>query len=1066
MPEKRLTIKKRLLLLFMVFVIVLNTMPVSVFAHNAYFIKVTYDKGAKKVVGQVVYDDVGAGRIRKMLNKPSTILNPEKSHQEYRVVEDSGNKSGSVGNIDDLKLTFPGKEIKKDDKGVANNGGSMDAARAMEIANTLVAELNDYIYTTHPEGFETFEDFKSAVNEAKSAGSATTGGEYTTVNTKDGGQRKFLTSMVKGYGTETLETGAKSPIYDTEYSGSNDVINWSDLIDIADAHEAIGVYYADAGLDKKPGAIEEKLSKFFGSVLLGLQSMLGLYSTNDLVFNQGSRAVGFYGGIMSMDWMNKVVGFHIIFLSIAFSVLVLAIAKLLFQRNLATISTYARISLIEGIKDLIVVMILLGLIFPIISMVIRVNANIVEIMAGTAPAYSVLGTTGAGGDFNNFAGIIVMFFYFFISIYLNVVFIIRAITIAFLIATAPIFVMAIAFGNSGKSMFISWARELVANIFLQAFFAFIISFFMNIQTSTRVLENLIISFSLIPLSGVFRGLIMGQAGGATTQIAHRAASQGTKAAGALALAGGALAVAGGGAAAKAVAGNGSVSEIAGKGSMPAAKSLGMNNSIGGKNQGGNLDLGCAPASGPEGSGGPSGGSTGGEEKTITSMADDVYRDVKGPENDNYERLMKEENKAKGVSSSSSPSMQARVQADSSGQASNSGTSSGEKNSNVSAAMGGAMAGATLVGGIKAGKAETIKPQFDKEVAPPPGMDEANFNMKTESDNFNNLQQEEIKRDGRNDVIDSNQAGKKESINQEHASKMSSIGTENASRTRTAEEEARAKEKLSDRERANYGADTNPNWRDNRRQAIMGSAFVVGSKKLIDKGVSKAKPVITNSPVYQSAAKGAQKVMGSAKATVNTGKNYVAGKSQEFQASHPQAVQNIRKVQEVDRKVYAKATSTANAMGDKVAQPVKNIASTTHQTIKKDGGYIKQAPRAIGRTVAGVTAASAALAYGGEDSGYANKAMAAASEKLTPRRLQQFQHENSPTYTKKEENNNNSAKYYEASRPLKNGDYQEVSQNQNNYDNRYDKDKAQSRRQAEAQKTREERDLEDYQASRG
>ena len=1071
MPEKRLTIKKRLLLLFMVFVMVLSTFPMSVFAHNGYFIKVTYDKGAKKVVGQVVYDDVGSGRIRKIFKKPSTLLNPEKSHQEYRVAEDAGGGYGSVGNLDDLKLTFPGKELKNENDGVVNNGGSMDAARAMEIANTLVAELNDYIYTLNPNGFNTFEEFKSAVDSAKSAGSSREGGAYATAEAADGSTRQFLTAMVKGYGTETLETGAKSPLYDSNFSGGeSDVINWADLIDIADAHAKIGVYYADAGLDKKPGVIEAKLSEFFGSVLLGLQSMLGLYSTNDLVFNQGSRAVGFYGGIMSMDWMQKVVGFHIIFLSIAFSVLVLAIAKLLFQRNLATISTYARISLIEGIKDLIVVMILLGLIFPIISMVIRVNANIVEIMAGTAPAYSVLGTSGAGGDFNNFAGILVMFFYFFISIYLNVVFIIRAITIAFLIATAPIFVMAIAFGNSGKAMFVSWARELVANIFLQAFFAFIISFFMNIQTSTRVLENLIISFSLIPLSGVFRGLIMGQAGGATTQIAHKAASQGTKAAGAIALAGGALAMAGGGAAAKAVGGNGSVSEMAGKGSMPAAKSLGMNNSVGGNGKNGGLDLGGAPASGPGGPGGPSGGSGGGDEKPMTSMADDVYRDVKGPENDNYERLMKEENRAKNIN----PQANTNMSQGKNGKAStanatttySSETGSKKPGSNASAAMAGAMAGATVVGGINAKKNEHVKPEFEKEVTPP-GMDEANFNMKTESDNLNNLQREEIKEDGRSAVIDANQDGKNESIGQEYASRMSGIGAENTSRTRTAEEEARAKEKLSDRERANYGADTNPNWRDSRRQAIMGSAFVVGSKKLIDKGINKAKPVITSSPVYQSAAKGAQKVMGNAKATVNTGKNYMAGKSQEFQAAHPQAAQNIRKIQAADRKVYAKATSTANAVGDKVAQPVKNIASNTHQTIKNDGGYIRQAPRAVARTVAGVTAASAALAYGGEDAGYANKAMAAANEKLTPRRLQQFQQENSPTYNKNN-SQNDSVKYYEASRPLNNNDYLDKQNVDNSYSNysgpKYGND-AQSKRAEEA-RARAERDLEDYEATRG
>ena len=1062
MPKNRLTIKKRILLLFMVFVMVMGTFPVSVFAHNAYFIKVTYDKGAKKVVGQVVYDDVGAGRIRKIFKKPSTLLNPEKSHQEYRVVDDAGGSKGSVGNLDNLKLTFPGKEVKNDKDGVVNNGGSMDAARAMEIANTLVAELNDYLYTEHPEGFSTFEEFKSAVEQAKSAGSGRSGGDYVTVTTKNGGTRQFLTSMVKGYGTQTLETGATSPIYDSHFSGgADDVINWADLIDIADAHAEIGVYYADAGLDKKPGVIETKLAEFFGSVLLGLQSMLGLYSTNDLVFNQGSRAVGFYGGIMSMDWMNKVVGFHIIFLSIAFSVLVLAIAKLLFQRNLATISTYSRISLIEGIKDLIVVMILLGLIFPIMSLIIRINANIVEIMAGTAPAYSVLGTSGAGGDFNNFAGILVMFFYFFISIYLNVVFIIRAVTVAFLIATAPIFVMAIAFGNSGKSMFVSWARELVANIFLQAFFAFIISFFMNIQTSTRVLENLIISFSLIPLSGVFRGLIMGQAGGATTQIAHRAASQGTKAAGALALAGGALALAGGGAVAGKLAGGGgasSVSNLAGKGGLPSNKSLGINKALGGgKGKGGGLDLGGAPASGPGGPG-PIGGSGGEGGQPITSMADDVYRDAKGPENDNYEKLMKEENRANSGNVSNKTGSGKIPDMSGAGPETSSSGAASRASAAVGGAMAGAMAGASVNNSASVGKATQAKPNIpkgDSGSSTAFGSGPSSLNMKTESDNYRNLQQEELQADDNPNVY---QNYSDQAYNAEQAS---------TSRERTAEEEAQAKAKLSDSERVKYGADTNSNWRDNRRQAIMGSAFIVGSKKLIDKGVSKAKPVITNSPVYQSAAKGAKQVMGSVNSTINTGKNYMAGKSQEFQAAHPQAAQNIRKAQVVDRQVYAKTMGTINTVGDKVAQPVRNVASATHQTIKQDGGYLKQAPRAVARTVAGVTAASAALAYGGEDPGYANMAMAAAGEKLTPRRLQQFQHENSPTYNKND-SQNNSAKYYAASRPMNSNDYIDKSGNSNSYENysspQYSSD-AQSKRAEEA-RMRAERDLEDYQSTQG
>lgn len=1073
MPDKRLTIKKRILLLFMVFVIVLNAFPMSVFAHNAYFIKVTYDKGAKKVVGQVVYDDVGSGRIRKIFKHPSTLLNSEKSHQEYRVIEDSETKSGSVGNLDNLKLTFPGKELKNDKDGVINNGGSMDATRAVEIANTLVAELNDYIYAEHPEGFSTYEEFKQAVEEAKQAGSSREGGTYIAAkNTKASG-RQFLTSMVKGYGTEKLESGAKSPIYDTEYgtSGGDDVINWSDLIDIADAHEAIGIYYADAGLDKKPGVIEAKLSEFLGSVLLGLQSMLGLYSTNDLVFNQGSRAVGFYGGIMSIDWMNKVVGFHIIFLSIAFSVLVLAIAKLLFQRNLATISTYARISLIDGIKDLITVVILLGLLYPIITVLIRLNNNIVEIMAATAPSYSVLGTSGAGGDFNNFAGIIVMFFYFFISIYLNVVFIIRAVTLAFLIATAPLFVMAIAFGNSGKSMFIGWARELVANIFLQAFFAFIISFFTNIQTSTRVLENLVIAFSLIPLSGVFRGLILGQGGGATTQIAHRASAQGAKTAGAIAVAGGALALAGGGAmagkfaGAKAGAGAG-----AGGASISPTNALGMAPpGVGGArgpispNNGGPGGAPSGGSSGPSVPGAPSVGS-GSTSSQITSTPDNIYNKNNGPENENYKKYMEEESRSSAnantqtVNSQSPNGVGETSFADT---ARGPATAFGAGVTGFAVAKGMTSGAATSASGTSAGSG-AAKTAANKFSAPNVNVSAENLkggqeagnvngsgvsddtlrfaqpiNTRVESENFENLKRAETQADNQEN-----------SENENYQDYFDAYAA--STRQRTPEEEKRAKEKLSDSEKQKYEANTNPNWRDVRRQAVMGSAVFVGAKKVLDKGINKVKPVITNTEVYQKASVQANKVFEGARSYTNAGKGYVSIKKNDFTASHPNVTNAVKEAQVMDRKVYSKAVGAVNHVGDKAVKPVRSIA--------------KQAPRAIGRTVAGVTAASAALAYGGEDPRFAYGAMSAANEKLTPRRLQHFQESQKISSQNNNYNNNNpnkSKKYYEASRNVGENDFKKNNYRNNNVQN----NNIQAARLAEEQRLREERDQEDFEATR-
>lgn len=1080
------TIKQRILLLVMVFITLASSMvPMPVFAHNGYFIKVTYDKGAKKVVGQVVYDDVGSGKLRKAWKMKSIapLTNPEKSHQEYVVMkdaskkgDDSSNSDDDLGDLGDLKMTFPGKNIKSEN-GAVNNGGSMDAARAMEISNTLIAELNDYIYAQHPEGFTTFEEFKSAVESARSVGSSTQPGVYVTADgtqvssgsssfsKKSSTGRLYLTSMAKGYSTEILESGAKSPLYDPNYGSNDDVINWDNIIALADAHEAIGVYYADAGTDKKPGIMETKIAEFFGSMLLGLQSMLGLYSTNDLVYNQGSRAVGFYGGIMSNDWMTKVVGFHIIFLSIAFSVLVLAIAKLLLQRNLATISTYARISLIDGIKDLIVVMILLGLLFPIISVLIRVNSNIVEIMAGTAPAYSVLGTSGAGGDFNNMSGIIVMFFYFFISIYLNIVFIIRAVTLAFLIATAPLFVMAIAFGNTGKNMFVGWVRELIANIFLQAFFAFIISFFMNIQSSTRVLENLIIAFSLIPLSGIFKGLILGQGGGATTQIAGRAAAQGTRAGAGLALGAGSLALAGGMATGKGLKNLGpKVSEgvtNVRKGLSNFGNAMGSA-AFGDRDIENNSSHNMRPPTPPT--------------KNPTTQ-DGIHKTGSGPENENYKRMMNEEQQT----STSKPVGDTLTYEEALADANNRNTEDTQPIppiNSVSPPINNPVNNpvSNLNKNTNPTRSTNVNGQASPSNKPDNGAAAKGMAFGTAAQQFTAKPQEISQQNEPNTTkgqrpIDATGAGimyqqQNNERGYEQNSSANTTSTQGAKEQINRDKEALGR--LTPEQLERFGANYDPNWRDKRRQFITGvGGYIAGSavgqvgKHIVNSGKDKIQD-IKQSPIYQSASQYINGTINQGKAKSNEFKvsanhtnHDIASGIAQFRKDHAGVDRSIRVAQVAGREAYQGAKV--------VGQGVYKAGKSVNNNVIKPG--IKQVPRGIGRTAIGVMSASAGLAYGAENPVFANQSMALAGEKLKPRRLQQFeknQQIQNQSQNNTMNNNKKSAEYikkarqYETSGGPINGvnntpsSSNNINQQRKNYD--------------ELKRRREERDQEDWEVS--
>lgn len=515
-------LRKRFLFFILSFLLFLSPIiPSFVNAHNAYYLQIVIDKEAKRVVGQVVYDEVGKtwgviGKVKEAFNVGKT----EASHDEYKLLKEANNSKYSSNPGDPMKMTFPTKMVENDK--VINHGGAMDADRATRIANELIPAFNDYLQSLKPEGYATAEEFIQAVKDAGNIASnykdPESGREYykpdisTTGNNKNN-ETIYLFSMIKGYANETLEDGSKSPLYDQEVGEDKefDKITWSDISAYATMNAEQGIFYTNANQNRKGNILETYLVKLLSSISLGLQSLLGLYPVGDLVFNGGARAT-YYHGLMSYDWASKASGFFIIFQSIALLFVNFSVIRLLHKRTLATIIPSERISLQEGIKDLFLTGAVMLMIFPFINILLKINADIVNVLRVMAPNYAFFGLSGGYGvDYNNIGGIILSFVYFFLSIYLNVVFILRAVLVAFLMATSPIFIMSIAFGK--KDYFTLWLKELVANIFIQSLYAFVITFFLSIQSSSRTIEVLAISFSLIPLTKMFRSLIFGDSGG-------------------------------------------------------------------------------------------------------------------------------------------------------------------------------------------------------------------------------------------------------------------------------------------------------------------------------------------------------------------------------------------------------------------------------------------------------------------------------------------------------------------------------------------------------------------------
>lgn len=484
----------------------INFMPIDSFAHDAYFFQVLMDENTMTFMGNIVPD------------RAST-FNHEKKHIEAQLYDTNGK--------DPMFFTFPSFEVKKPTK---NNVTSKDIDRAYEIRDTLIPNLNEILKIVNDGNkYDSIVDLKDAAQGISTDGQYNgwtieyNDSENNVTITKGDKSYTFLYRMIKGYNSSTLEDGRKSPIYvpnvynqDTKYIAIQEIIEQA--VYAFDEFEHLAEH---AGEYNKPGTLEVKLSEFMTSVINGIRSLLGLYGLDEMVYNKGIRDTrGFYGGIMSNEWMEKTMTFHMIFQAIAWIILTVAIVKLLFQRNLATINPAMRVSLIDGIKDLLITGFMLIALFVLINTVIKINERLVAIFATTIPDYA--GFTGINNDYQTFAGSIMQLYYLFITIYLNFVYIVRGITLAVLIASAPFFVVSIAFESKGKKLFTSWMKEFIGNLFLQTFHAFILSMFLSIQMSTRGIELAIISFALIPLTKLFKSLIVGQSGDMSSQLSSSA----------------------------------------------------------------------------------------------------------------------------------------------------------------------------------------------------------------------------------------------------------------------------------------------------------------------------------------------------------------------------------------------------------------------------------------------------------------------------------------------------------------------------------------------------------------
>lgn len=534
--------------------------------HNFYWVQTTLDESTFTYTGVPKADILSAwtisGEAAHDLFKYNfeRDLNASKMYPDLAGLED--HYDGYLESARELEenpnytFAFPPKAHLSTFKKTLNHATPQDSNRAKEIATSLTGNLNGAINllwngrkpASRDEHIARTAQLSQAIMLIKDGGS-TPIGKYTLTQGKikpyekgvdpstglsnsdwvtiSDGTRKadFIYRYPKGYNpvpnwdSSHLQNGLS-------YSEDVKYITWNMIMYQAHAF----LYDANIGTSNSnevgaPGYMEEKIVELTESAFASLTGLLGLYTIAELIYNEGTRSSNvWHYGVFQDNWSDNIDTFFWIFQALAWSLIAAAMFKIVIQRNASIVNPSLRASLMEGVQDLLITALLLACIYPFINFLLLMNFRLVGIFSSMGINLSNLaGTNNYNGTLG---GMLLQLYYFFINIWLNVVYIVRGITIAILVVLSPLFVVSIAFGGKWKGMFGTFSRELMGSIFLQAFHAFILTFILLVTPQTRGIETAIILFALIALTEMFRVLMFGTGGGIAGAVGLKSVAAG------------------------------------------------------------------------------------------------------------------------------------------------------------------------------------------------------------------------------------------------------------------------------------------------------------------------------------------------------------------------------------------------------------------------------------------------------------------------------------------------------------------------------------------------------------
>lgn len=263
------------------------------------------------------------------------------------------------------------------------------------------------------------------------------------------------------------------------------------------------------------------------STITSVRSMLSLAPIQELILNMGARSVSHHYGVMTSEMYDTAKTVYVLVLVVSLLFLSVLIVKMIHQKMISTTNIIAKTSLMEGLQDIVFVGVMLAFFPSIFEILLELNYWIVKTFSFSNDyllAYSVSASKVLSSE--TLAGFIISSMFLSIDVYINTTYLVRALVVSFLFAISPILTVSYCWGPMQKKLYFGYMRELVGNIFMQSFHAITMTFFAGYNsTNMSSMEAIASAYCFIPITQLFRQLVIGSQGGFSESLGGKLAGQ-------------------------------------------------------------------------------------------------------------------------------------------------------------------------------------------------------------------------------------------------------------------------------------------------------------------------------------------------------------------------------------------------------------------------------------------------------------------------------------------------------------------------------------------------------------